>query len=93
MFVLEDEIHAEPQGEFLDLESAMAELRRRSQIPWDQQPNRAPCTGWRGCGREYEIIEYDQSVSPSREVRRIRALEISSTGINWRDVDPTLRLK
>jgi hypothetical protein len=35
MFVIEDELHAEHQGEFSDRETAMAELERRTQIPWD----------------------------------------------------------
>jgi hypothetical protein len=56
MFVIEDELHAEPQaGEFRSLADAVAELKRRALVPWDQEPNRAPCDGWRTCGRSYEI--------------------------------------
>ena len=55
MFVIEDEAHAEPQGEFDSLESAIAELRRRADMPWDAAPNLPPCTNWRTCGRRYEV--------------------------------------
>jgi hypothetical protein len=58
MFVIEDELHAEPQaGEFRSLADAVADLKRRALVPWDQEPNRAPCEGWRTCGRSYEIVE------------------------------------
>jgi hypothetical protein len=80
MFVIEDELHAEPQGQFDSLEQAIAELRRRAAIPWDQHPNVAPCTNWRSCGRSYEIIEYDNSWN---ELRRVAALEVSADGIRW----------
>jgi hypothetical protein len=83
MFVIEDEAHAEPQGEFAAYEGAVAELRRRASIAWDLEPNRCPCTAWRTCGRRYEIIEYDPAVSPRREVRRVPALEISARGVEW----------
>jgi hypothetical protein len=83
MFVIEDELHAEHQGEFADRETAMAELERRAQIPWDQPPNVAPCTSWRTCGRNYELVQYDDKQSPWRELDRIRVLEISAAGIKW----------
>jgi hypothetical protein len=83
MFIVEDELHAEPQGEFTDMDGAIAELRRRAQIPWDRDPNRAPCTSWRTCGRAYEVIEYDDSGSSRKEVRRVRVLEIAASGVRW----------
>ena len=85
MFVIEDERHAEPQGEFSTIESALAELRRRATVPWDQAPNCAPCTSWRTCGRVYEIIEYETSETPWREIRRLPALEVSAIGTTWLD--------
>ena len=64
MFVIEDELHAEPQeGEYA------------SPI--------APCTNWRTCGRAYEIVEYDTSSIPWKELRRVPVLEIDSSGANW----------
>lgn len=83
MFVIEDESHAEPQGEFTSLGLALEELRRRAAIPWDQPPNVAPCVSWETCGRRYEVIEYDQSQVPWKELRRIFVLEVSAAGVEW----------
>ncbi len=84
MFIIEDEQHAEPQaGEFELIADAVAELKRRAMLPWDQPPNVAPCLSWRTCGRTYEIIEYDTSVRPWKELRRISYLEVSCAGVQW----------
>src|SRR5574341_1379927 len=83
MFAIEDESHAEIQGEFSSFGEAIGELRRRAGIPWDQGPNRAPCTNWRHCGRDYEVVEYDDSQSPWKEVRRVGVLQVSASGIIW----------
>jgi hypothetical protein len=86
MFKIEDERHAEPQaGEFPSFEEAIAELRRRASVPWDRDPNVAPCANWRNCGRNYEVIEYDDSVRPWRELTRKSVLEIDAQGVRWRD--------
>ena len=82
-FVIEDESHAEQIGEFLSLEAAWAELQRRALIPWNQRPNIAPCMSWQTCGRTYEIIEYETSVTPWHEVRRIAALDVNAGGVAW----------
>jgi hypothetical protein len=65
------------------LVAAFAELRRRAEIPWDQPPNTAPCSSSHKCGRAYEVVEYDVSVQPWKELRRIAALEIDSRGVRW----------
>lgn len=84
MFLIEDELHAERQdGEYPTLDAALAELRRRAGLPWDAQPNLAPCTGWRNCGRHYQVIEYDTSSSPWRELRRAELLRVSASGVEW----------
>jgi hypothetical protein len=83
MFVIEDEAHAEPQGRFQTREQAIAELQRRATIPWNEEPNRAPCTNWRNCGRRYELAEYDDTVSPWRELSRSLILQISAAGVKW----------
>jgi hypothetical protein len=82
-FVIEDEFHAERQGEFATEDEAMAELRRRARILWDQVPNRAPCMSWRTCGRGYYIIEFDDTREPRRELKRTRVLEISASQVKW----------
>ena len=83
IIIIEDERHAEPQGEFASIEHAIAELKRRAKIPWDQDPNRAPCMSWQTCGRTYEVIEYDDAHTPWTEVRRLPALEVSASGVKW----------
>jgi hypothetical protein len=84
MFIIEDELHAEWQdGQFATLEDAISELRRRASIPWNMEPNRAPCMSWSTCGRRYEVIELDISHSPWRELQRIAVLEISAKGAEW----------
>ncbi len=84
MFIIEDEAHAELQdGEFETEQDAMAELHRRALLPWDQTPNVAPCTSWRTCGRRYELVEYDKSATPWRELSRRQILDISAEGVRW----------
>jgi hypothetical protein len=84
MFVIEDEAHAEPQaGGFQTRQQAIAELRRRAEIPWNEEPNRAPCTNWLNCGRRYELVEYDDKASPWKEVSRNLILDISAGGVRW----------
>jgi len=54
MFGIDDEADSEPQeGKFYTREQATSELERRALIPWNEEPNRAPCTNWRNCGRRY----------------------------------------
>ena len=83
VFVIEDESHCEESGEFVTLEAALAELKRRANLPWDEAPNQAPCTSWRTCGRRYEIIEFDAALSPWKELRRFAVLEVSAAGAKW----------
>ena len=83
MFVIEDENHAEQSGEFATLEEALAELRRRALIPWNDEPNVAPCTSWKTCGRDYEILEYDDHARPWKIVRRVAGFEVSAAGVVW----------
>jgi hypothetical protein len=71
MWVIEDEIHCEHVGVFEKREDAVAELRRRSELPWNKEPNQAPCMSWETCGRNYELVEFDVSSSGHwRELQR-----------------------
>ena len=81
--VVEDEAHTEWQGKFPSIKDAIAELRLRADIPWDQRPNVCPCTNWKNCGRRYEVIEYDDETLPWREMRRYPVLNISASGVFW----------
>ena len=84
MFIIEDEIHAEPEkGEYKTFEDAIAELQKRASIPWDEKPNRCPCTNLRDCQRNYQIIEYDTTKTPWIEKQRKEVLKISREGIKW----------
>jgi hypothetical protein len=83
IFVIEDEAHGEQEGRFQIRQEAIAELERRATIPWNEKPNRAPCSGWLKCGRRYELVEYDESAVPWKELSRKLILEISAAGVFW----------
>lgn len=84
MVVIEDQSHAEWQTDkYNSVQQAFDELQRRANLPWDKFPNVCPCTSWRTCGREYEIIEFDISVEPWKELRRLGMMEISAKGVVW----------
>ncbi len=84
LFIIEDEIHADQHGgAFESREEALAELRHRALLPWDDEVNRAPCMNWTTCGREYWIVEYDASSTPWKELDRIHALDVSADGLTW----------
>ena len=83
MIVIDDSIHCEHGGRFNTFEDAVAELWHRAAIPWDQEPNRAPCTSWRKCGREYHVLEYDDSRTPWTLVRGVPVLNLSAIGVEW----------
>ena len=84
MFIIDDDIHCELQdGEYNSFDEALHELKRRSLIPWDEYPNRCPCTSWKTCERNYSIIEYDPSSIPYKEIQKVFVLTISAKGVNW----------
>lgn len=82
-FVIEDELHCEIIGEFVAKLDAVERLKRLAQAPWDEQPNCAPCTNWKTCGREYVLIEYDTASEPWGELSRSAALKISAAKVEW----------
>jgi hypothetical protein len=85
MFVIEDERHAEPQhGEFKTFEEAIDSLKSISEIPWDKEPNKCPCTNWKECQRNYQIVEYKTTEIPWKELQRWDVLAISAKGVKWR---------
>ena len=81
--ILEDQFHAEWHGEFNSWSEALAVLQRLAETPWDQRPNRCPCSNWQTCHREYELIEYDTSSTPWTEIKRLGGLEVSAKGVEW----------
>ena len=80
-FRIEDERHSDVIGEFATEDEAHAELRRLVQVPWNEAPNRAPCTNWKDCGRDYELVEYDPD-EPHREIARRLVLTVSANGVD-----------
>lgn len=83
VIVVEDAIHCEQQGRFGTFDEAIEALQRRAEMPWDESPNRAPCTSWATCGREYCVLEYDTSHRPWKLLRSVNVLNISAHGARW----------
>lgn len=81
--IIEDDFHAEWQGEYASIEGAFEELKRRATLAWDQSPNRCPCTSWETCHRDYQILEYENSGTPWTQIRRFGYLEVSGRGATW----------
>ena len=65
------------------MQEAVAELQRRAALPWNQPPNRAPCKFWWTCCRRYQLVEFDDSRHPWKELQRIAVLEVSAAGVTW----------
>ena len=86
MFIIEDESHAEPLKEqFLTFNQALETLKEIANIPWNKKTNKCPCKSWKTCGRNYQIIEYDDSESPWKELNRQKVLKVSTKGIEWNE--------
>lgn len=83
LFVIEDEQHAELCGEFLSYNLALKELEYRATKSWEESPNQCPCSNWEKCRRCYEIVEYETSQFPWKELRRIPIFTISADGVLW----------
>ncbi len=83
MVVIEDEWHAEWIGEFSSPAEARAVLQTLAQTPWNEPPNRCPCTSWRTCGRRYHLIKFDASTEPWRRLSDEPVLEVSAARIAW----------
>jgi hypothetical protein len=81
-FLIEDERHADWCGEFDSLEDVELELRRLAAIPWDEEPNQAPCQSWATCGRTYVVIDRGDSQTPKSSRS---ALNISKSGVVWHE--------
>jgi hypothetical protein len=83
MFVIDDELHAEPVAEFNVEADAVAELKRLAGLPWNEAPNVCPCMSWQTCGRRYHLIEYDTSWIPWRQISNVPMLEVSAKETRW----------
>ena len=84
VILIEDNRHSELQKlEFADFEAALQELRRRAAIPWNETPNRAPCSNWRKCGREYWLVQFDNDKVPWNRLRGVKVLTVLPHGVSW----------
>jgi len=83
VFVVEDEFHAEWQEQFQSFDAAIAELRIRASVAWNEAPNRCPCISWQTCGRDYVVVEFNDQVSPWKEIGRVPVLSVSAKGATW----------
>lgn len=83
LYVIEDEWHGEHCGDFESFDAAVSELKRRAKLPWDTEPNVAPCQDWRTCGRSYAIVEYDPRSESGRVLSRTQMFEMDSKGVRW----------
>jgi hypothetical protein len=83
LIVIEDSIHCERIDTCTSFQEAIERLQEFASLPWDQHPNRAPCVSWHKCGREYQIIEYDEASIPWKVVREADVLRVSEAGVEW----------
>jgi len=81
MFFIIDDDHQDMLGEYTSLDFGLAELYRLAGIPYDEDPNRAPCTSWAGCGRAWTL--YDDRVGRGVDLRVVATLTTSQSGHEW----------
>lgn len=79
-YLIEEEWHSSIEWEYNTYGEAINELKRRANLPWDKEPNLAPCTSWRTCSKLYVIRTYDNDILLSEE----EILEISSKWVDWK---------
>ena len=83
MFILLDKFHYERIGIYDSYEEALNKAIEISKIPWNIPPNKAPCTNWKKCGREYVIVERIKKNNKSLKVSEVDIFNISSNGVIW----------
>lgn len=80
-YIIQDTIHCEYIWEYDNLTSALEILKNLSKLWWDKDKNKASCSSWETCGREYEFIEYEISWDKWEELNREAIFDISNSGI------------
>ena len=75
IFVVEDDFHAELMGKFSSKEEARELLERLRANP-SALENRAPCTSWKTCSRQYYLLEYEDSQTPWAKLSSEPAFEV-----------------
>jgi len=69
IWILEDDAHAEPIGEYSSFDRAEMEMKKRLNLPKSHELNRGPCSN-PNCPRTYLIIEYDNSCVPWKHIQK-----------------------
>lgn len=82
-FRIEDEIHADGFREFESFQGALNEVQRLAALPWDSEPVVAPCSSWRTCGRDFEIVEFHKTSPYPTEIARTPIAELRASGLKW----------
>jgi hypothetical protein len=82
-FAINDSIHLDQEGTYRSIDAALARLRQLARQPWDAAPNRAPCSSWESCGRDWEILEYEVETIPWQLRETIPAVSISRDAVTW----------
>jgi len=84
MFIIYDELHAEfISDEFENFSAAFSELQKIAVVPFGNEPNKPPCSGWKHCKRKYFIHEYDDSQMPWKLLTKTYVLKVSASDVLW----------
>lgn len=84
-YLIEDNVHAIIEWEYNTYNEALNELKRRSNLSWDNEINVAPCISWKTCSKLYVIKKYDTKNTPYKLISEEEILEISSKWIEWKN--------
>ncbi len=83
MFIIEDTNHAWRSRHFASLSDAIKELQRLARVPWNEEPNWAPCKQWRTRGPLYQLLEVEYGPPRLKLIRSIEVLRINANEVTW----------
>ncbi len=79
MSKIEEEMHVEPQnGEFDFFEQALECLKEFAKLLRNEKPNKCPCSDWKSCESQYQIIEYFDANIPWKEISKLNVIPVSA---------------
>ena len=81
-FIVDDQRHCQRMGQFDSYEAARLAIIGFVSNPWNEKPNRAPCSNWKKCGRHYDIIETSES---GAYLTSTPVCKIDCEGVIWLD--------
>lgn len=81
-------MHYDTVGEYGSFGEAMECIRTLTGIPWNEEPNVAPCASGETCSRLYVINEYDTSTIRWKYISTTEPIvDISAKGVTWFNKD------